>query len=226
MQLGDTRPVLRPRGHLRRGQGRAYRARHELAGNAATRGIASRGADPSYNQINIYTNEGRSEYKALVASVNGTLAGRHLIAASFTLADKKNINDDFSPALVDYPSDPADIEAEFGRSRADERYRFVVSARLPAALELHAGADLRVRLRTALEPPPRLRLQRRRQVSDRAAGGRPVRRGRAELRPVQPARSPRASRSASRRGLDLIAEAFNLFNRVNDDVNSIDGADS
>jgi hypothetical protein len=43
------------------------------------------------------------------------------------VADKKNINDDFSPALDVYPNDPADIEAEYGRSRADERYRIVLS---------------------------------------------------------------------------------------------------
>jgi hypothetical protein len=73
----------------------------------------------SYTMINVYTNEGRSEYKALIASLNGTLKGGHLITASFTWADKKNISDDFSPAATDYPSDPADIEAEWGRSRAD-----------------------------------------------------------------------------------------------------------
>ena len=87
----------------------------------------------AFNQINFYTNQGRSEYKAFVTSLNGTLKGGHVVTASWTVADKKNINDDFSPALTDYPNDPADIEAEWGRSRADERYRFVASAvfRLP-----------------------------------------------------------------------------------------------
>jgi hypothetical protein len=66
-------------------------------------------------------------------SLTGTLKGGHLVTAAFTVADKKNINDDFSPALTDYPSDPANVEAEWGRSRADERYRFTASAvlRLP-----------------------------------------------------------------------------------------------
>ena len=50
------------------------------------------------NQINFYGNDGRSEYKAFVASLNGTLKGGHIVTASFTVADKKNINDDFSPA--------------------------------------------------------------------------------------------------------------------------------
>ena len=92
----------------------------------------------SYTMINVYTNEGRSEYKALIASLNGTLKGGHLITASFTWADKKNISDDFSPAATDYPSDPADIEAEWGRSRADERYRIILSGvfRLPWQITL------------------------------------------------------------------------------------------
>ena len=54
-------------------------------------------------------------------SLNGTLKGGHIITASVTIADKQNISDDFSPALTDYPNDPANIAAEYGRSRADER---------------------------------------------------------------------------------------------------------
>ncbi|HET7747290.1 MAG TPA: hypothetical protein VFM29_08310, partial [Vicinamibacteria bacterium] len=91
----------------------------------------------TFNQINAYTNEGHSKYRALVASLRGTIRG-HLVTASYTLADKKNINDDFSPALTDYPNDPANIAAEYGRSRADERHRFVASGvfRLPARFQV------------------------------------------------------------------------------------------
>src|SRR4029079_13213231 len=100
------------------------------------KGNAAGGGRPNaaFNQINAYTNEGRSDYKAFVASVNGTMKGGHILTASFTVASKKNINDDFSPALTDYPSDPANIDAEWSRSRADERLRFVSVAllRLPA----------------------------------------------------------------------------------------------
>ena len=73
-----------------------------------------------------------------MSSINGTIKGGHVVTASFTVADKKNINDDFSPALTDYPNDPANLEAEWGRSRGDERYRFVASAvlRLPARFTL------------------------------------------------------------------------------------------
>ena len=111
-----------------------------LGNSAAGCNVAATNCRPNkaFNQINIYSNEGRSEYKAFVTSVNGTLKGGHLVTASFTVADKKNINDDFSPALTDYPNDPANIEAEWGRGRADERYRFTASAvlRLPAHFTL------------------------------------------------------------------------------------------
>jgi outer membrane receptor protein involved in Fe transport len=109
-----------------------------FSGNEAIAGGAPVRPNSSYTQINVYTNEGRSEYRALVASLNGTLKGGHLITASFTWADKKNISDDFSPNATDYASDPADIEGEWGRSRADERYRIILSGifRLPWQITL------------------------------------------------------------------------------------------
>jgi len=180
--------------------------------------------NPSYNQINTYTNEGHSKYKALVASVNGLLAGKHQIAASFTLADKKNINDDFSPALVDYPSDPADIEAEFSRSRADERYRFIVSGvfQLPADFtiapiyEYGSGQPWNRRLGYDFNGDGK--------TSDRAAGVPAFSEDGPSLSQFS-LRLTKKFRFGESTSLDLIAEAFNLFNRVNEDVNSIDGAE-
>jgi len=82
----------------------------------------------AWNQINMYTNDGRSEYSAFVVSLNGNIRRNDIITASFTLADKKNVSDDFSPDFpTGYPDDPADIQAEYGRARGDERYRIVVS---------------------------------------------------------------------------------------------------
>lgn len=174
----------------------------------------------SYAQINTYTNEGHSEYKALVFSLNGTLKGGHTLTASFTVADKRNVNDDFSPALVDYPSDPSDIEAEYGRSRADERYRVVVSgiARLPWSLtlapifEYGSGQPWNARLGYDYNGDGKL--------SDRPAG-----------LPRFSQDGPRYTSLAlrltkrvalgQRAGLDLIVEGFNLFNTVNHDVNSV-----
>jgi hypothetical protein len=185
------------------------------------RGNATGGRpNPEFNQINLYSNEGRSEYKAFVASVNGTVRGGHVVTASFTVADKKNINDDFSPALTDYPNDPADIEAEWGRSRADERYRFVASAvlRMPGNLtvapifEYGSGQPWNRRRGYDFNGDGK--------TSDRLPG---VPRF-SEDGPDFVSLNLRATyriHATSRVGIDVIAEAFNLANRVNYDVNSL-----
>ena len=60
----------------------------------------------------------------------------HLLTSSLTVSDKKNIWDDAIGTVT--PSDPADIEDEWGRSNTDERIRLVVSGifRLPWGLTL------------------------------------------------------------------------------------------
>jgi len=177
----------------------------------------------SYTQINTYTNEGRSEYKALIASLNGTLKGGHLITASFTWADKKNISDDFSPALVDYPSDPADIEAEWGRSRADERYRFIVSGifRLPWQITLapiyEYGSGQPWNPRFGYDYNGDLKF------SDREPGVEKY----SEDGPDYSNFSLRITKSfrlGDAGSFDLIVEGFNLLDSTNYDPNSIDAA--
>jgi hypothetical protein len=82
----------------------------------------------AYDQVNMYDNIGRSEYKALVLSLNGNIRQRDLITASLTVSDKKNTSDDFSPDFpTGYPNDPADMDAEYGFARGHERYRIVLS---------------------------------------------------------------------------------------------------
>ena len=83
----------------------------------------------AYDQINEYSNVGHSKYQAFVFSLNGNVRKSDLITASLTVASKKNISDDFSPEFpTGYPNDPANMEAEYGRSRGTERYRLVVSS--------------------------------------------------------------------------------------------------
>jgi hypothetical protein len=189
-----------------------------FCGNA--RGVYGCRPNPAWAQINQYTNEGRSEYKAFVASINGTVEGGHIVTASFTVADKKNINDDFSPALTNYPSDPANIEGEYGRSRADERYRFVASAvlKLPARFtlapifEYGSGQPWNRRIGVDFNGDG--------SNSDRLPGV-----------PRNSMDGPKyvnlnlrlthGLKLGGRARADLIAEAFNLLNRTNHDVNSV-----
>lgn len=184
------------------------------------RGNGAGGGRPNsaFNQINAYTNEGRSDYRAFVASVNGTMKGGHIVTASLTVASKKNINDDFSPALTDYPSDPANIDAEYGRSRADERVRFVTSAilRLPMRLtvapifEYGSGQPWNARLGYDFNGDGK--------ISDRTAGMPKF----SQDGPAFANVNLRVTHHLAfgNRSVDLIAEMFNLFNRVNYDVNS------
>jgi hypothetical protein len=189
--------------------------------------VSASGCRPnkSFNQINLYTNQGRSEYKAFVTSVNGTIKGGHVVTASYTLASKKNINDDFSPALTDYASDPADIEAEFGRSRADERHRFVASA----VLRMPYGLTVAPIFEYGSGQP----WNRRRgydyngdgNSSDRLPGVGKFSQDGPDFVSVN-LRVTYRVRLGSRAGLDVIGEAFNLFNRVNWDVNSVQAGEA
>jgi len=186
--------------------------------NWAGNGVAGGRPDKTRNFIDTYTNKGRSEYKAFVASVNGTIKGGHVVSTSLTVADKKNIEDDFSPALTDYPNDPANLEAEWGRSRGDERYRFVASAvlRLPARFTVApifaygSGQPWNYRLGYDRNGDGR--------NSDRPDGTRRF----SEDGPNYMSFDVRVTYGlplGSRAKVDLIAEAFNLFNRTNYDVN-------
>jgi hypothetical protein len=177
----------------------------------------------TFNQINAYTNNGRSEYKAFVASVNGTIAGGHLITSSFTVADKKNIADDFSPEFpFGYPNDPADMEAEWGRSRSDERYRFVASGvfRLPwrftvaPIFEYGSGQPWNERLGYDYNGDGK--------NSDRPAGVPKYDSDGPDFISMN-LRVTYGLPLGARARADLVAEAFNLFNRVNYDVTSVQG---
>ncbi len=175
----------------------------------------------SYSNIVNYTNDGHSEYKAAVFSVNGTIKGGHMLAASLTVADKKNLSDDFSPAYTaGYPNDPANPDGEWGRSQSNERYHVVVSGifRLPWDLtvapifEYGSGQPWTKRLGYDYNGDG--------YISDRAPGvGR-----NAENGPVYRNVSLRLTKAiglASAGRLEVIAEAFNVFNTVNYDVSSI-----
>ena len=178
----------------------------------------------NYNQINMYTNDGHSDYKAWVASLNGMLKGGHVITVSYTLASKKNISDDFSPEFpTGYPNDPANLEAEYGRSRSDERHRLVITGviRVPwdvsvaPIIEYGSGQPWTQRLGYDYNGDGK--------NSDRPAGV--ARFGQAG--PTYNQVSLRVSKTvkfAKSQSAEFIVEAFNLFNKVNWNVAAIDGA--
>jgi hypothetical protein len=175
----------------------------------------------AYDQVNVYSNDGHSKYRALVLSLNGNVRKSDLITASLTLANKRNISDDFSPDFpTGYPNDPANLEAEYGRARGDERYRLVVSGIFHAPwsinvapiLEYGSGQPWTRRLGYDFNGDGK--------NSDRASG---IRRNSVDG-PVFRSVSLRVTKAipvGSFGQLQAIAEAFNLTNYKNFDVQSI-----
>ncbi|HPC83274.1 MAG TPA: TonB-dependent receptor [Thermoanaerobaculaceae bacterium] len=175
----------------------------------------------NYDQINTYTNEGHSKYKALVMSLNGTLQGGHLLTASLTLAEKRNIMDDFSPEFpYGYPSDPSNIENEYGRARGDERWRAVVSGvfRLPWDITVAPVAEY------GTGQPWNRRLGYDYNGDGKNSDRLPwVKRNNESGPPFRQMnlRVAKGFKLAGAGKLELIAEGFNIFNTVNYDVNSV-----
>ncbi|HEX6160323.1 MAG TPA: TonB-dependent receptor [Thermoanaerobaculia bacterium] len=175
----------------------------------------------AYDQVNMYTNDGHSEYKALVFSLNGNLRRSDVITASITISDKKNISDDFSPDFpTGYPNDPADIEAEYGYARGHERYRIVLSGVFQAPFgftiapiyEYGSGQPWTRRLGYDFNGDGK--------NSDRPAG---VGRNEEDGPPFRQLslRLTKAFQLGGYGTLEAIAEAFNVTNVTNYDVQSI-----
>ena len=215
MKLGSSRMYLDGEGIWVKGDDEITIRDVNWTGNATrTRPITQ------YDQVNQYTNDGHSEYKALVLSLNGNIRQSDLITASVTFADKQNISDDFSPDFpTGYPNDPADMEAEYGRARGDERYRVVVSGifHLPwdfaiaPIFEYGSGQPWTHRLGYDWNADGK--------NSDRPAGvGRNEEDG-----PLFRSLSVRLSKNfnVGMGQLQAIAEAFNITNSVNYDVQSV-----
>ncbi len=176
----------------------------------------------AYNQVNVYSNDGRSEYKALTFALNGNLKGGHLITSSVTFASKHNTSDDFSPEFpTGYPSDPANLDAEYGRARSAERFHVVMSGvfRLPwqviVAPVFQYGSGQPWTRRYGYDYNGDGKTGDRMPGVDRFGQDGPVYRS-FDLRLTKSFTIPGFG------SVDVIAEGFNVFNSVNYDVASID----
>lgn len=223
MKLGSSRLFLDTEAIYAKGENEIVIRDVNWKGNSAA---APKRPFTQYDQVNMYTNDGHSKYTGLVLSLSGNVRQADLLTASVTVAKKKNISDDFSPDFpTGYPNDPANIEAEYGRGRGDERYRIVLTGvfHLPMAFmfspiyEYGSGQPWTHRLgydangdgknsdrpagvgRNTMDGPPF------RQLSLRVTKGFPV---------------------AGFGRLEAIAEAFNVTNVTNYDVQSVSGGEN
>jgi hypothetical protein len=219
MKLGASRMYLDAEGVYVKGENEIVIRDVNWSGNATrTR------PNTKFDQINMYTNDGRSKYKALVLALNGNIRQNDLITASVTLADKKNISDDFSPDFpTGYPNDPANIDAEYGRARGDEKRRVVLSGifHVPFGLtvapifEYGSGQPWTHRLGYDFNGDGK--------NSDRPLGvGRNTEDG-----PTFQQLSLRVTKgfNVGIGRVEAIAEAFNITNRKNFDVQSVNGGE-
>ena len=215
-RLGDTRLYFDTEGIYVKG-------RNEIVIRDVNWGGNSNPVRPNktYDQINMYTNDGHSKYQALVFALNGNVRQSDLITASLTFASKKNISDDFSPEFpFGYPNDPANIEAEYGRARGTERYRAVLSGvfHIPWSMtvapivEYGSGQPWTHRLGYDFNGDGK--------NSDRPAGVARNTMNGPKFRQLS-LRLTKAIPVSGFGQLEAIAEAFNVTNQKNFDVNSI-----
>jgi hypothetical protein len=174
-----------------------------------------------FTQIDRYDSVGHSRSRALTLGVSGILRGGHLVNVYFIVADKKSIMDDAGTMYK--PSDSADIDAEWGRSNVDERYRLVLSGvfllpwdlTLAPIYEYGSGRPWNVLVGgdangdgSLFDRPPGY--DRNDQDGPRFS--------------QLSLRLTKGVNLGARGRLDLIFEVFNVFNTTNYDVTSIDNA--
>ena len=195
-----------------------------------------------------YTSFGETWYRGLTVSLNKRFSGQHQFLASYTLSKAEDNSTDFQSAFLPEnngvgrnPANPTGLPLGFDPARErgpathDQRHRLVVSGlyQLPLGVQVAsivtaasgrpftplAGADLNGDGDGGAFPPDRAR----RNPADPASSvGR-----NSETMPAQVTVDMRVSKRFTVRGrtaMDVIAEAFNLFNRSNfSEVNSIFG---
>jgi len=81
--------------------------------------------DPAFNNIQVVSSTGRSEYKGLQFALNKRFSAGYTLRAGYVLADAKDDASDFTQALQ--PQNEYDRAAEFSRSLEGARHRFTLT---------------------------------------------------------------------------------------------------
>jgi outer membrane receptor protein involved in Fe transport len=123
------------------------RARVDVVHNRGTHFLIGRTVGEVFNPVvggpdrvvNIESSA-RTEYDALMLSVDRSFAGGHSVRGAYTLAKAFNYANDDQIPFLNGPVDPTDLRREFGPTPNDRRHRFVASgqARLPGAVSVAA----------------------------------------------------------------------------------------
>ena len=196
-----------------------------------------------------YTSYGESWYRGLTLSLNQRFTGRHQVLVSYTFSRAEDTSTDFQSAFLPEangfgrdPSNPTglpigfDPSRERGASTHDQRHRFVASGFYDFPFGISAAA-----IATAASGRPFTPLAGADLNGDGDGGAFPS--DRARRNPVDPGSSVRRNNAVmpaqltfdarlakrfavrGRSAIDVVVEAFNLFNRSNfSEVNNIFGS--
>jgi hypothetical protein len=196
-----------------------------------------------------YTSYGESWYRGLTLSLDQRFSGRHQLLVSYTLSKAEDTSTDFQSAFLPEangfgrnPADPTGLPIGFdplrerGPATHDQRHRLVVSGFYEFPLGIRAAA-----IATAASGRPFTPLAGVDLNGDADGGAFPSDRARrdpadpgtsvgrnSETTPAQLILDARIARRVAVRGrtaIEVIVEAFNLFNRSNfSEVNNIFGS--
>ncbi len=187
--------------------------------DAARLGVANLGRpDQDFANITQYQSLGRSRYDALTAMVSAQPVPWASVRASYTLA---RALDDAGNAFFSAPQDNGDVHADWGPSDNDQRHRLTVSGAFRAAA---SGADAPGGWQAAWvfgyasAYPFNVQTGTDRN-NDTTVNDRPAGVGRNSARGFDAAtldlRVSRVIAAGARRRVEVLAEAFNVLNRVN-----------
>jgi hypothetical protein len=182
------------------------------AAEAAAQGIPNLGRpDPTIGNNARFQSLGTSDYDGLTLAVHANARRIGTLRLSYTLSKAM---DDAGNAFFSSPQDNFDIAADYGRSDNDQRHRLVVSGTAPTFY----GFQFSYLFGYASAPPFNIQTGGDRNndtnVNDRPAGE-PRNSGGGFDSATFDLRLSRAIHIGSRQRVDLILDAFNVFNRTN-----------
>jgi hypothetical protein len=185
------------------------------------------GPDPRFHAITMLSSLGRARYKAVTVSLNKRFSHRHQFFAHYTWSrDESNGQTELGAGRELGPTNPFDVDADFGINERDITHRFVASGTAELGLGLTVSGIAVLRSGRSMPAFTKEDVN-----GDMAFFDRPVDEN-GNLVPRYPARHPNfynvdlrvmwSGQLGNAGTLDILFEVFNLFNHSNKESNVFD----
>jgi hypothetical protein len=165
--------------------------------------------DPNFQEITVRETEGRSSYRALLIGVQKPHSRRYSYAVAYTLSRAERDTEDWDFV----PQDQRDWAADWGPSASDAQHRLAASTNVDLGLGVRLTSILTARSALPFNVTTGDDVNRDGSRTDRPAGV-PRNSARGDDFWQVDVRLSKAFGSGARR-IELMAEAFNLFNQSN-----------